>query len=113
MSLDDFLDRDYKAGVYDCSNFVAEVWQHLTGEDISGICKSWINRDSSVCISEARKRTKLRKPESPCIVLMQTRLSLPHVGIYYQEKILHLATSGVCYSTILILKITHRLSYYK
>lgn len=113
MSLDEFLGRRYNFDKYNCGHFVAEVWQHLTGENIDELCKSFVQSDSETYFKLFKQRRKLRAPESPCVVFLQAPKLLPHAGIYVDNRVLHLTENGAKFDDLSILRVYYRLSYYK
>lgn len=42
----------------------------------------------------------LPKPVSPCVVLMQRAKAAPHVGIYLENKVLHILEASVQYQPL-------------
>jgi hypothetical protein len=102
-SIDKYLDRVPKKD-YSCLDFVREVWLGLFGEDVSDrldlLCAG-IRGDKGILKFKALKGfIKLSKPESPCFVLMQRTRIEPHVGIYYNKRLLHLIDNGVEYEPL-------------
>lgn len=110
METDKFLDRVYDLKNYNCAHFVTEVWEDLTGEDISELCGSFVGNDAW---SSLKDRKKLRKPESPCVAIMQNPSILPHAGIYVEGRILHITETGVKFEELSVLKLYNRISFYK
>jgi hypothetical protein len=95
-SIDSFLDRVPGAD-YNCMDFTREVWLYLTGEDVVEKLKrlegSFLNR--KVTLSGLKGFTKLARPISPCFAVMQRFKFVPHVGIYIDDRILHMHDKGV------------------
>lgn len=96
-SIDEFFNKKYSSKNYHCAHFACEVWDKLTGDDISNKFGGILAPvGEQVAAYNLRKVfTKLNKPETPCIVLMQRRHSTPHVGIYINGRVLHLKENGV------------------
>lgn len=102
--IDQFLDKKYRKGSYNCGHFTADVWYFLTGERKYQLCEQ--NLQSSVF-----SLIRLNKEQEPCIVLM--RAGELHSGIYYRGFVYHLLQSGVQSDTIENLKLLYSLSFYK
>ena len=102
MNFDKYFDKVYNSAKYNCAHFVCEVWQDLTGDDLS-----WALAGSPAGL-DARKLhahrlaswTLLKAPVSPCIALFQAGRKDPHVGIFLEDKILHITEDGVNWSSI-------------
>lgn len=97
MNLDKFFDRTYNESSYNCAHFVSEVWQYMTGEDISEKLTGFTtSRDKrSVNMKLRFDFERLVTPVTPCLILMHRRRTSTHVGIYINGKILHLTEKGV------------------
>lgn len=88
MNLDQFLDRTWTDS-YTCNEFSCEVWQHITGEDLSQRLQNFLNGTGSFIPIDV--------PESPCIALFNRKNADSHVGIFFEGKLLHLTSRGVHY----------------
>lgn len=87
--IDDLLDRVWRKG-YTCNEFACDAWKVIKGEDLSAKLESHLNGKS--------KFKLLKKQKSPCLVFMSNSdTSSSHIGIFYNEKVLHLSTMGVQY----------------
>lgn len=97
MNLDRFYDRTYNERTYNCAHFVVEVWQALKGEDLSEKLTGFMtSKDKRVVNPKIRFGfTRLKEPESPCLIVMHKHRQGSHVGIYLNGKILHIGESGV------------------
>lgn len=97
ISIDEFLRKRYNRDRYNCAHFVCEVWAKLCGADISKLLESLLlpAKDRHASFSLRRVFTRLDKPVSPCIALMQRRGSEPHVGVFLRGRILHIHEMGV------------------
>lgn len=97
MNLDDLFFKKYDKNNYNCAHFVRDAWELETGEDISEELEGFLLPAKSRYARAALRRIfkKIKKPQSPCIVLMQRPRSVPHVGIYLRGKVLHLHEKGV------------------
>ena len=114
MSIDDYLERNYDIDKQNCGHFVVEVWKDLTGQNIAGVCAAFLDAEMTKTRMEAREGLMhIRKPESPCIVVMKSPHTETHVGVYIKGKILHLSENGVRYEPLVMLTPYWRMSYYK
>lgn len=97
MNLDKFFSKTYDEKNYNCLHFAAEVWKELTNQDLFELIENIIN-------GKINKETKyqfesLTKATSPCIVIMKRRGCNSHVGIFYDNRVIHLTELGVeCYN---------------
>lgn len=96
-SLDQFFFKRYDANSYNCAHFASEVWTHLTGQDISEALGCFLApvRDRSAPMDLRRRWRRLKSPENPCILLMQRPRSVPHVGVYFNGRVIHIHERGV------------------
>lgn len=80
--IDQFLDRTWSQD-YTCNDFLIEVWLAMFGEDLSERLKN-----------DEFKR--LNEPISPCIAFYTNgSKSSTHVGLFFDNKIVHLTGRGV------------------
>lgn len=99
--IDQYFFKVYNADTYNCLHFAAEVWQDLTGQDILEKLSLGftVPASESFTLSTARhiKRnfTKLSVPESPSLAMMQRARMTPHVGVFFDRRILHITEGGV------------------
>lgn len=103
FSVDPFLDRT-ASKVYNCLDFVREVWAAMTGEDITdrftGLTGAF--RDRKVTLDAVRSLKRLQTPVDPCVVVMQRRNTVPHIGIFLAGRILHLHSRGVEFQPLIV-----------
>jgi hypothetical protein len=116
-SIDPFLNRMPKAD-YNCLDFSREVWLAMFGEDIKErldkLCAGIRGRDGRVVLSGVKGFTKLERPESPCFIVMQRNKTQPHIGLFYNGRILHLADEGVEFQPLTVARrYFTRIGYYK
>jgi hypothetical protein len=106
-SIDEFLDR-MPSKNYNCLDFVKEVWIGLFGIDVKDkldlLCAGVYSDKGILKFSAIKGFKKLNKPKSPCFVLMQRTKLSPHVGIYYNGRMLHLLGTGVEYQPLNVAK---------
>lgn len=99
FTVDNYLQRKFDMKSYNCWHFAKDVWEDLTTERLE-------SRDIGNFVSV--------KPRTPCFVLMQKPNAVPHVGIFYNSKVLHLhPIRGVCYEPLFLASVGfHDTSYY-
>lgn len=96
MSIDPLFHRTYSRRLYNCAHFVAEAWEHETGQDIRERLIGFLFPPSDRFVPFALRRAfvSLDRPQSPCIVLMRQPRREPHVGIWIRGKVFHITESG-------------------
>ena len=111
--MNQFFDKRYHPTNYNCGHFVSELWQYLTGENIDEIITAF-NSQSIDCYRPYHSRfNRIRSPIPNCLVLMRDNTLVPHVGVFYDSRVLHLTPNGVRYQTVQELEKEHTLSYFK
>lgn len=116
MSIDKFFFRKYDKNKYNCAHFVCEVWLEETGEDLSEKLTGALlpKKERNIPISARHNFTKLDSPESPCLVIFQSKGVSPHIGIYLRGKVLHIKESGVEYQPIEVVGVNFKkIGFYK
>jgi hypothetical protein len=107
QSIDIYLNRVPKQN-YNCLDFVNEVWLGLFGgnvkERLDCLSSSIHATQGKILFAPVKGFTKLSKPESPCFVVMQRKKLTPHIGIYYNGRMLHLRDNGVEYQPLQVAK---------
>lgn len=103
IEVDRFLDR-VPGPQYKCFDFAREVWQISFGVDVGYSLHSLTVALSERQIkpSELRAFEKLKQPEEPCFVTMQRGRTVPHIGIWTQGRVLHLAPTGAQYVPLFV-----------
>lgn len=97
MSIDNLLDRTWSKN-YTCNEFACEAWQQITGEDLSKRLNRFLNRKGGFEL--------LERPDSPCIVFFKHNFQTStHVGVFFDNKVLHLTGRGVQYMPLEIVSI--------
>lgn len=96
MSIDEFLDRVPAPG-YNCLDFTREVWLKLCHEDITKKLTGLIGafKDRHLNPSGMRSFHRLHAPKSPCLIVMQRFMCVPHCGVWLDDKVLHMTSRGV------------------
>lgn len=96
MSVDRYLDRQYDARHYNCAHLVCEVWSDIKGEAMAEMLRGFLcgPAQRQAKASDLRRIRFLGRPESPCVVLMQSPGQPPHVGVWIRGRVLHLPEKG-------------------
>jgi hypothetical protein len=99
ISIDKLLSLEYNGESYNCAHFTSEAYELLTGKGIDNNLKGLLFplKDASVLIDMKSKWKRLNSPISPCIAVFTGKQKDPHVGVYYNHKILHITELGVQY----------------
>lgn len=101
--VDPWLSKTFSLNTYNCFDFAREVWRELTGVDLGDQVPEPPNikayQIQAVKVSNTLK--KLTAPANPCIVLFQRSGVEPHIGIFYNGKVLHLNQQGAYYVPLL------------
>jgi hypothetical protein len=101
FSLDKYLGASFDLHNYNCWHFACDVWHDLTGirhhTSIEDFRVGSLNR---IAADTSDTLVKLSEAVSPCFVLMQRRMATPHIGVYYNEKVLHLNERGAAYAPL-------------
>ena len=86
---------------YNCGHFTREVWLDLTGVDLGLRMPERITREEllkSFRLGESEIVGTIIKeiPDKvdPCLVMLQNKLNVPHVGVYTEGALLHLPKNG-------------------
>ena len=104
MSIDNLLDRVWTSK-YTCNEFTCEAWLQITGEDLTQRLQDFLNGKSSFTLHE--------EPSSPCIVFFTNGKETPtHVGVFFEDKLLHLSKRGAPYVPLEIIKMGFRQTRY-
>lgn len=116
-SVDPLLARTYNDQSYHCVHFVIEAGKHLFELDYS---KHFLGFTGSLNKSlRAEKQNfvqakRLQRPVDGCVVMMTSFLNRSHVGIYYDNRVLHLTEMGVHFQEMRAIKrLYSRLRYYE
>lgn len=97
QSVDKYLNRSYNRDFYSCLDFARDVWLDHTGIDIRERLSSLFApvQDRRLCGHIDFKRSEC--PVDPCLVVMQRKHAIPHVGVYLRGRVLHIVEHGVEY----------------
>jgi len=107
-SIDSLLGRMPRDN-YNCLDFAAEAWDHLVGNHdikarLDALSAGVHAEDGHIILSAIRGFEKLYKPLSPCFVVMQRSKTQPHVGVFYNGRILHMRDNGVEYQPMQVVR---------
>jgi hypothetical protein len=92
LTLDGFFGRAYHRRHYNCAHFAIDIWEHLHRRPVVASFYGFlIPGNVSGGLGHADGVTWLTQPRDPCFVLMRSTVIPPHVGVFYQGKIIHLA----------------------
>lgn len=107
FNADLYMDRRFNLVNNNCWHLVKDVWLELTGVDLEDFTPQTPTKTSCwVATTEAQSRFReLSEPESPCIVLMQRAIDIPHIGVYIDGKLLHLRPTGTIWQPLEIARI--------
>lgn len=92
---DKYLDRQFSWESYNCWHFARDVWKELSGDEL---------RAASPEQAQSAYR-QIHQAVSPCLVLFQGVAPIPHVGVYYQGRVLHLREDGARYQPLHLARI--------
>lgn len=90
----------YDKDNYHCEHFLIDIYRELTGIDLSHklLVSGFFN------IKNLRNFRKIIQPKSLSIVLFRDK-NKAHVGLWYDNKVLHLDTKGVLLQPLDVVKI--------
>lgn len=109
FSVNNYLDKEYKWGTYQCANFAADVWEDATGESIRGLVQDACEQQSLRILQQYRK---IALPYEPCIAMMKSNHDL-HMGVFVDGRILHLTRTGARHDDVHFLKDSYKITYYR
>lgn len=99
--MEDLLLKRFSLREYNCWDLVREAWLRLTGQVLDPLVFADFSREEFEDVAGASATSgryrEIPSPESPCIVLMQRPRHIPHVGVYFGGKVLHIRRAGVQY----------------
>lgn len=116
MSIDVLLDKRYDSDNYHCVHFVIDAGKHLFNYDFSanflGLDKS-LTHNGTPSRHTVANAERTHTPINGTVVLMNRFDNALHVGLYIDERVLHLSEAGVRYETIRTLQRSYkRIRYY-
>ncbi len=102
FSTDKYFGKEFHIENYNCWDFIRDVWLELKGEDIGKRTPTPATRyEMKIKFSKEENHFQnISELQSPCIVLFKRDKATPHVGVFYNGKVLHLKETGVKYEDI-------------
>lgn len=91
------MEKRFDLESFNCWDYVRERWLSLTGRDLGRRTPQVITKEALLgrFRDGAAEFTEIARPEGPCIVLMEQRSAVPHVGVYVRGKVEQLRAGGV------------------
>ncbi len=104
----EFLAKPYDQATYNCSHFVAELWERITGQSIEGFADPRKGR------VEVRRRMQPSNGQAvPALVIFKSKSGPNHAGVMYQPGyIIHNTQRGVFIEPVRRLNNLYELVYY-
>lgn len=109
MNWDTMQDLQYDKDRYHCEHFLIDCYRFLTGIDLSHklLASGFFNAKNM------RNFVEVDKPKQHTIVLFRAK-DKAHVGLWYDNKVLHLDMAGVLLQPLEVVKIGFkRVNYYE
>lgn len=104
LDTDKYLSKRFHITNYNCWHFVRDVWFELTNEMLYDFTPAKTTKhELQLAAEDARYRfTQVPKGSTtaPLIVLMKRYRDVPHIGVLYKGKVLHLRPEGVMYQPL-------------
>lgn len=102
LDVDRYLSMTFSRETYNCWDMLREAWREATGQDIGD------RTPHPATATEMRRRfeeqerdfVRIEAPVTPCIVLMRQGLAIPHVGLYWYRRVLHMRPNGPRYERL-------------
>lgn len=96
LAVDAYLARSYDPARFLCWDLVREAWLDMSGQDIGDRTP---HPASALAISRRVASSlgdfeAIPEPESPCLVLMRQSRAVPHVGLFWRGRVLHIDQRG-------------------
>jgi hypothetical protein len=95
--IDKYFNATYNSKTYNCAHFVCQVWADMFGPKMGEILEGFLcsKKDRRLIKKDLSQVTFIEKPDRTCIVLMQRPKASTHVGIWIDNKVLHITEKGV------------------
>lgn len=100
MDFDRFLGRVYDKKTSTCFDLVADFYDHNLGIDLRSALPAFSAPGKHH--ADRSRFTRLHKPVDLCLCVFKpynTRIEVPHVGIYWKGEVFHIDESGVRFAT--------------
>lgn len=116
ISIDPLLKKKFDRDHYHCVHFTVDAGKHLFNYDFShcfiGLTGS-LNGPLNLSRTNFEQAEQIERPKLGSIVLMLTLDNKHHVGIYYDNRVLHLSETGPRFETLRSIKRQYKnLRYY-
>lgn len=101
--IDEFLLKKFDIRKYNCWDLVRDVWLKLMNQDLGTPELTHYTRHEMHDVVDAWTDLRYREidaPQSPCIVLMLRRGFMPHVGVFYNRRVIHIKRAGAQYQPL-------------
>lgn len=95
FSVDPYLGREYRRAQYECWDLLRDAWLELTGFDMGERPAA-----AGAALSVWRHFRQLAVPVSPSVVLMRRPRAVPHVGLFWRGRVLHIQPEGARYEPL-------------
>ncbi len=94
--IDDLYWATFDKEKYTCWDFTVDLWKRLNGQDLGKLIAEATGELAQFkkVGKFYRNMVELKKPVSPCIVMMESMTSVPHIGVFYNGQVLHLDSIG-------------------
>lgn len=100
LDVDKYLSKRFHLQHYNCWHFVRDVWYELSGVMLYDYTPDRVTKyEMQLAAEDASHRfMRIETPgTSPLIVLMKRNRDVPHIGVLYNGKVLHLRPEGAVY----------------
>jgi hypothetical protein len=95
---DSLMFKQFDVRTYNCWHLVRDAWQIVTGVDLGlpDLTRYSATEFNEVSLHWSTTRYReIEKAQSPCIVLLTKGKHMPHVGLFWGGRVLHIRQSGV------------------
>jgi hypothetical protein len=92
MNFAKFMFKGRRGKSYTCLHFSEEIWEYVTGCKLNGkLVDLYDPKPSSAkLVKTLHDFKRILKPISPCLVLMTQHGKEPHIGVFVDNKVIHL-----------------------
>lgn len=104
MEFDRFFGRQYNKHTSTCFDLVADFYEYNLKINLREALPAFTNPHSRR--ADVSKFTQLAKPVNLCLCAFKpynTRIEVPHVGIYWNGEVFHIDEDGVKFSNFQIM----------
>jgi cell wall-associated NlpC family hydrolase len=99
--IEKYLSRRFNYQTSNCWHLVRDFWYELHGVQLPDHTPSNVwQQGNAAAEAAAVSYRELTAPADPCIVLLRFPRGTPHVGVYYQGRVLHITPYGAFYQTL-------------